>query len=1143
MHQLSQSPSKLKSHYEVIVIGSGYGGGVAASRLSRAGKQVCVLERGKEFMPGEFPDNPLEAGQEMQLNTSQKLIGKETGLYNFHINEDINVLVGCGLGGTSLINANVVIKPEPRVFENSAWPKDLIDDLNLGLEEGYRHSSDMLKANPYPDNQPRLKKMAGLEKSAEFLKSKVEHKFYQPPIAVNFNQHASGKNHVGMDQTPCILCGDCVSGCNHTSKNTVQMTYLADAWNYGAEIFTKASARYLERKNSRWMVYFQPLETGREKFDAPPQSITADIVLLAAGTVGSTEVLLRSRDNGLALSDELGKHFTGNGDVLAFQYNNDQSINGVGWGAKAPDPDNPVGPCITSIIDTRESAVDYKDGMSIEEGSLPGLLAPLLPLTFSVLSKGLGKDTDSGILDALAEFKRELESLSRGSYYGAINHTQTLLVMTHDDTNGVIRLEDDRPRISWPGVGKQKIFKKVRDTLIETAKALGGTYIPNPTWNKFFNHNLVTVHPLGGCIMADDASQGVVNHKCQVFASITGTEVHPGLYVTDGSVIPTSVGTNPLSTICALAERAVKLLAEDFQWEFDYQLPSKPQREIPKSTPGIQFTESMKGFFSTQHEDGFEKAAEQGRSEDSRFEFVLTISSDDLEDMLESESHQAQMSGSVTALSLASEPLTVTQGIFNLFIKDPENVNVRKMRYRFAMIAKDGKQWYVDGFKTIRDDTGFDVIKDTTTLYITIYEGADHNSPVYGRGVLNIKPLDFQKQMTTMKATHVDSLEKRLEYIGKFGKFFTGSLLDIYGGIFARSNYFNPDAPARKMRPLRAPEPDVYPFKTEDNTSLRLTRYQGGKKGPVILSHGLGVSSRIFSMDTVNTNLLEFLTAHHYDVWLLDYRASIELPEAESKFSGDDIAQYDYPAAVSKVLEVTGAPSVQMVVHCFGATTWTLSMLGGWLDKVRSAVVSQVSTHMKVPLLTGLKTGLHVPSLLEKLGIDSLTAFVADDSKMEEKLFDQALRFYPIDKEELCDNPVCRRITFLYGQLYEHDQLNTATHDHLHEMFGIANIQSLDHLAVMARNGHVVSLKGDNDYLPHLNRMNIPITFISGDENQCFLPESSDITYQMLRKENGKKLYRRYVIPEYGHIDCIFGKNASRDVYPIILEHLESTNP
>ena len=296
-------------------------------------------------------------------------------------------------------------------------------------------------------------------------------------------------------------------------------------------------------------------------------------------------------------------------------------------------------------------------------------------------------------------------------------------------------------------------------------------------------------------------------------------------------------------------------------------------------------------------------------------------------------------------------------------------------------------------------------------------------------------------------------------------------------------------------------------------------------------------------MDTYETNLLEYLFAHNYDVWLLDFRASIELPAtANTPFSADEIAKYDYPAAVNTVRQITKAKTVQMVVHCYGSTAWTMSMLGGWLKNVRSAVVSQVSTHMKVPFLTKLKTGLHVPTFLDKLGIDSLTAYVDKHSNWLEKFFDDSLRFYPIQKEERCNNPVCHRITFLYGQLYEHDQLNDETHKNLHEMFGVANITSLEHLALLSRKGHVVNFQGEETYLPHLERMAIPITFISGGENECFLPESTEITYNLLREKNGKHLYKRFVIPKYGHIDCIYGKNAARDVYPFILEHLEDTN-
>jgi cholesterol oxidase len=214
-------------------------------------------------------------------------------------------------------------------------------------------------------------------------------------------------------------------------------------------------------------------------------------------------------------------------------------------------------------------------------------------------------------------------------------------------------------------------------------------------------------------------------------------------------------------------------------------------------------------------------------------------------------------------------------------------------------------------------------------------------------------------------------------------------------------------------------------------------------------------------------------------------------------------------------------------------------MLGGWLKGVRAAVCSQVSTHMKLPLLTKMKSGLHLPDFLSKMGITSFTAYTADDVKWPEKLFDKALKFYPIQKEERCNNPVCHRIAFLYGQLYEHDQLNRLTHDNLHELFGIANITSFEHLAIMCRKGHLVNFKGEDTYLPHLERMAIPITFISGVENECYLPESTEITYNMLCDKNGKDLYKRFVIPDYGHIDCIFGKDAVRDVYPHILNQLE----
>src|SRR5262249_29707240 len=154
--------------------------------------------------------------------------------------------------------------------------------------------------------------------------------------------------------------------------------------------------------------------------------------------------------------------------------------------------------------------------------------------------------------------------------------------------------------------------------------------------------------------------------------------------------------------------------------------------------------------------------------------------------------------------------------------------------------------------------------------------------------------------------------------------------------------------------------------------------------------HGLGVSSKIFSIDTIETNLLEYLYAAGYDVFLLDYRASIALAASKTQYTADDVARKDYPAAVAKVLEVTGAKSVQVVAHCYGATTFTMAMLNG-LRGVRSAVCSQISAHIVAPALVGLKAGLHTPSLLHALGVNSLTTNASEREGWLKKIYDRAL--------------------------------------------------------------------------------------------------------------------------------------------------------
>jgi cholesterol oxidase len=769
--KISSPVTNIQASYEVVVIGSGYGGGIAASRMARAGKKVCLLEKGREILPGNYPNTLAEAVKQMQTHTNQGNIGDQAGLFDFHVGEGINVVKGCGLGGTSLINANVSIEPEPRVFERDAWPQAVKADMEA-VFEGMKRAKEMLKPMPYPEGKqgyPLLPKTAAHKQSA----AHINEEFRYLNINVNFEDQV---NHLGVSQKACNNCGDCVSGCNVTAKNTTLMNYLPDAKNHGAEIYCEIAVSHIARKNNKWLVFYQLLNVGREKFDAPLMFVQADVVFLGAGSLGSTEILLRSVEKGgLSLSDKLGQRFTGNGDVLGFGYNTDQSINGIGFGEHTDIA--PVGPCITSVIDVRNRPV-LEDGMVIEEGSAPGAIAPLLRGGLSVAAAALGKDTDEG--DTFSEKVRALKSWVAGAYKGAVNNTQIYLIMTHDDGNGKMSLKNNRLQVNWQGVGKQQIFEKADNNLLKATEALGGTYIKNPTWTNTFDYALATVHPLGGCIMGDDASKGVTNHKGQVFCGTTGTDLYEGLYVSDGAIIPCSLGTNPLLTISGFAERNCRLIAQDLGITFNYEFPTVPPKPADVASVGVMFTETMKGYFSLNEKIDFALGKTKGEAENSPLAFTLTIQALDAQAFVTDPDHEANMTGTVIAPALSAMPLVVSEGRFNLFSKDVNNEKRKFMKYNMQLNSVEGKTYYFNGFKDIIDDPGFDVWKDTTTLFITVHEGDNVNAPIAGKGMLIIEASDFAKQCTTMKALNGKTIADDMKALVSFGKLFAGNVWDTY---------------------------------------------------------------------------------------------------------------------------------------------------------------------------------------------------------------------------------------------------------------------------------------------------------------------------------------------------------------------------
>lgn len=546
-----------------------------------------------------------------------------------------------------------------------------------------------------------------------------------------------------------------------------------------------------------------------------------------------------------------------------------------------------------------------------------------------------------------------------------------------------------------------------------------------------------------------------------------------------------------------------------------------------KTASSLRFREKMSGWFA---------AGEPQDLDRSSFETDLSI---EAKDFGASPSLGFSATGEARAPALSPDSIHVIAGTLQWLVDDPSEVDARRIVYRLKLSCGDRRRFFFEGFKRLHEGLPRDFLAEMSTLYFTVYAGDNASAPVAGTGVLRSSPKDILRALASIRAPGIFQVGQ-IKTLAQLGRSEAGALLSLYGGPVAPLQYADAAAPPRQKRPLRAPRPEIHYFNTVDGVELRLMRYQGGSKGPVILTHGIGVSSLIFRIDTIETNLVEFLTARGFDVWALDYRGSIELAAHNLQFSADDVAAYDYPAAVERVKTLTGASGVQMVVHCFGSVSFFMAMLKG-LQGVRSAVSSQVAMHLATAPITELKCGLYIPEVFDAIGMKSLSAFISSGANWKGKLDEAALRFYPTPENQLCTSPVCHRITFLYSQVFEHEQLNAATHGALDEMFGAVNIRAFEHLSRMVRTGHIVTAEGKNDYLPCVERLAIPIAFISGGNNRCFLPESTQRTYDLLCEKNGRALYTRTVAPRYGHADSILGKNAARDVYPAIARHLEET--
>lgn len=566
--------SGTKPEYDVVVVGSGYGGAVAAATFAGCRHQaddsapvsICVLERGREYLSGAFPNGLTE------IPTHVRMESRKSGLFDVRLGPEVCTVIANGLGGGSLVNAGVMEVPAPEVFA-SHWPEELSD--RASLDPYYERAKQLLGAaqdgvdntiERHPDGLPRkFTSIRGLSpRPGDFR-----------PAAITVAMDVSSSS-AGVALNKCIRCGDCATGCNHGAKNSLDVNLLVRAHVAGAEIYSGATVLTIRRHDSDpvWVVSTVYTDAKLRARHGEPVQIHATNVVLAAGTLGSTEILKRSATDQLHFSSLLGRRCSTNGDMLITDYDTDSEVHAVADETVRPS-DRAVGPTITGVMDLRD-----KHGLVIEEMAVPSGLRRAFTEIFTTanalhsLSESDSSTHRDGIPDADI-YAANPDRIERSALYA---------VMGDDGAGGHIELQgelnearDGIARIRWEGLQKRPLFKQQVEVLSELTRDTKGRILPNPGWkllpadmSSLINHRegpLLTVHPLGGCTMADSAEYGVVNGICEVFNPLASvTDVHAGLVVLDGAVIPTALGTNPALTIAAVALRAAESLAAKWRY-------------------------------------------------------------------------------------------------------------------------------------------------------------------------------------------------------------------------------------------------------------------------------------------------------------------------------------------------------------------------------------------------------------------------------------------------------------------------------------------------------------------------------------------------------------------------------------------------
>lgn len=513
--------------FDVVVIGSGFGGSVSALRLREKGYSVAVLEAGRRFEDKDFPKTSW------RLN--KFLFAPKLGFYGIqriHVLPDVLVLSGAGVGGGSLVYANTLYQPGDDYFNDKQWVS--ITDWKKELEPWFDQARRMLGVteNPYFSNSDQAMKEVAHEMG-------VGHTFQMAPLGVFFGEGLGVASKdpffggVGPDRNGCLQCGSCMTGCKFNAKNTLPKNYLGLAESAGAEVFPMTTATKIKQlEDGRWKI---TTTKTNDPFGSRGKTFFANEVIVAAGTYNTQKLLHKMKDSGVLpfVSDRLGDLSRTNSEAL------------TGALMKNTDIDFSQGSAITSSFfpdeHTHIEPVRYGKG-----SNLMGLLQTIM--TDGSSSKIRRKQWWKAFFANPYLLKRVLDVRKWSE--------RTVIALTMQNVDSYISVKPKRSWFGWhltstndpehPNATYIPAANEVVRRIAEKHGGIAGGHIGDLIDAPF------TAHFVGGCVIGKDATQGVVDPYHRVWN-------YPTLHIVDGSTITANLGVNPSLTITAQAERALSL--------------------------------------------------------------------------------------------------------------------------------------------------------------------------------------------------------------------------------------------------------------------------------------------------------------------------------------------------------------------------------------------------------------------------------------------------------------------------------------------------------------------------------------------------------------------------------------------------------